>query len=672
MPIEKGLSTGLKDFNLFDNYKKSFLAALIIMLWLFGFELIYAQKLIDSERQNPYTRIFVDTDNFDASYLEELEQDYPKIRIDSLKYAALNDLAYYTHTRDLNRSLELTRIGLAMTREKKDTLWEGRFQITEAAILLRMEKLDTALAILEATKSKVKKQDLPMLYTQIGYVYERNGDIMTAADYALRVQNLGIALNDKKAIAIAYSDLSNLYWKHSDYESGLKLGLISIDYFEERGLNDMDYDFTLYVVGNNLLNLKRPKEALAYFEKAISMGERYGFYNNLSDIYISMIDLYTDLNEYESAEIAGEKAIKYANLIKNDFLLMRSLLSIGRLKLFQGKNYEAIEILKRSLEVATPEFGDKFFLSQAYDRLGKAYAKNHSYKDAFEAMAVSDSLEKELYLESSKQRMGLLQTENTLDEKERLILGMQERINRQSSTQTLISIIAGLLLVLSLVLYVTYENNKKKNILLEDQNNEKEFLLKEIHHRVKNNLGIVSSLLDLQADKIKDPKIISAIEESRNRVYSMSMIHQKLYQGKNLSTISMKEYLVDLSQHILDSYGEKGRIEYVYDLEEMELDVDSAIPVGLIANELLTNAYKHAFPDHRIGKIFVTCKHMSDDRILLEIADDGIGLLEFDKEDDQGSGFGTQLINLLIQQLDGSIMTIIGLGTRIRMEFDLD
>ena len=109
------------------------------------------------------------------------------------------------------------------------------------------------------------------------------------------------------------------------------------------------HNFTLYVVGNNLLNLKRPQEALAYFERAISMGERYGFYNNLSDIYISMIDLYTDLNEYEAAEIAGEKAIKYANLIKNDFLLMRSWLAIGRLKLFQGKNNEAIEILKKKL-----------------------------------------------------------------------------------------------------------------------------------------------------------------------------------------------------------------------------------------------------------------------------------------------------------------------------------
>jgi len=266
----------------------------------------------------------------------------------------------------------------------------------------------------------------------------------------------------------------------------------------------------------------------------------------------------------------------------------------------------------------------------------------------------------------------LLQTENTLDEKEKMIQGMREKINRQNSTQTLISIISGLLLVLLLVLYVTFQNNKKKNMLLENQNEEKEFLLKEIHHRVKNNLGIVSSLLDLQADKIQDPNIVSAIEESRNRVYSMSMIHQKLYQGKNLSSISMKEYLVDLSKHILDSFGEEGRIKFSYDLEDMELDVDSAIPVGLIVNELLTNSFKHAFPNHRKGNINVTCKHISEERILLEVADNGIGIEESEKKDSKGSGFGTQLIDLLIQQLDGSIMTINGNGTRIRMKFELD
>ncbi|MGB5323222.1 sensor histidine kinase [Lutimonas sp.] len=653
-------------------HKQSVIVTMLLIFCLFSFELVLAQDLIDPERQNPYTRIFVDTDDFDDSYLQELELNYSKIPIDTIKFAALNDLAYYTHTRDLKRSLELTRIGLAMTRNKKDTLWEGRFQITEGAVLLRMEQLDTALTILESARSKVKRRDLPMLFTQLGYVFERNGDIMTAADYALRAQNIGIALNDKKAIALSYSDLSNLYWKFLDFEKGLELGLLSLSYFEERNLNDMDFDFTLYVVGNNLLSLNRPQEGLKYFERAISMGEQYGFFNNLSDIYISLVDLYIDLNQFEAAEVAGEQAIKYANLIENDFLHMRSLLAIGQLKLFQGKYKEAIVILNRCLEVATPEFGDNFYLSQAYERLSRAYAKSHNYKEAIDAFAVYDSLKKEVFLENSEQRMALLRTEFDLAEKESVIQGMQERINKQSSTQTLISIISGLLLVLLLVLYVTYENNKKKNLLLEKQNQEKEFLLKEIHHRVKNNLGIVSSLLDLQADKIKDPKVTSAIEESRNRVYSMSMIHQKLYQGKNLSSIGMKEYLVDLSQHILDSYGQEGSIEYDYDLEDMELDVDSAIPVGLIVNELLTNSYKHAFPNSRKGVINITCKHISEDRILLEVADNGIGLLEFDKEDDQGSGFGTQLIDLLIQQLDGSIMTVNGSGTRIRMEFDLD
>lgn len=653
-------------------YKPNFVFNLILVLCLFSSQIVLSQKLINPARDNPYPRIFIETDDFDASYLDQLEQQYPDILNDTIKMAALNDLAYYTHTRDLNRSLELTKIGLALCREKKNLLWEGRFQITQAAILLRMEQLDTALLVLEEAKEKVQQQDLPLLYTQLGYVFERKGDIIGAVEYASRAQNLGIALNDKKAIAMAYSDLSNLYWKYSDFEKGLELGLLSINYFEERGLNDMDYNFTLYVVGNNLLNLKRTQEALRYFQRAISMGERYGFYNNLSDIYISLVDLYTGINEYEAAEVAGQQALKYADLVKNDFLRMRTFLALGRLRLFQGKYNESIELLNKSLEVATPEFGDKFYLSQVYERLSRAYAKSHNYKDAIDAFAVYDSLKKEVFLEKSNQRMALLRTEFDLEGKEITIQGMQERINKQSSTQTLISIISGLLLILLLVLYVTYQNNKKKNILLEEQNEEKEFLLKEIHHRVKNNLGIVSSLLELQADKIKDPKIISAIEESRNRVYSMSMIHQKLYQGENLSSIGMKEYLIDLCQHILDSYGGKDRIEYHYDLEEMELDVDLAIPAGLIVNELLTNSFKHAFPVNTDGAIYVTCKHITADRILLEVADNGIGLLEFDHEDDQGRGFGTQLIDLLIQQLDGSIMTVSGTGTKIRMEFDVD
>ncbi len=632
-----------------------------------------AQKLIDNERLVSYHRVFVETDDFDVSYLDELEKGYASLKVDTLKYAALNDLAYYTHTRDLKKSLDLTRKGLEMVRAAQNELWEGRFMITEGAILLRMEKLDTAFTILKNAESKVHKEDLPLLFTQLGYIYERKGNILKAADFAFDCKNIGIELKDKRAIAQAYSDLSNLYWKFSDFEKGLELGLKSLSYFEARNLNDMEYDFALYIVGNNLLNLQRYQEALRYYKQAITIGEQYGFYNNLSDIYISLVDLYTELNQYEEAELSAQEAIKYANLIENDFLLMRSWLAMGRLKLFQGKYNEAIELLKHSLDIASSDFGDKYFLSLLYQRLGKAYQGSHNYKDAIDAFEVYDSLKKEVFDVNSKQRMSLLKYEFDLEDKESTILGMEQRIKKQNSTQSLIVIIAGLLLILLLVLYVTYEKNKKKNILLENQNEEKEFLLKEIHHRVKNNLGIVSSLLDLQADKIKDPKIISAIEESRNRVYSMSMIHQKLYQGNNLSTIGMKEYFIDLSKHILDSYGSEQTVDYSYDLEDMQLDVDSAIPLGLIVNELLTNAFKHAFPEDNRGIICITCRHLTKDRILLEVADNGIGLLEFDKEDDQGRGFGTQLIDLLIQQLDGSIMTISGgEGTKIRMEFDID
>jgi len=645
---------------------------LVVFLFACNIDWVYAQQLIDHERPVAYYRVFDETDKFDASYLDVLEQGYASLEVDTLRFAALNDLAYYTHTRDLKKSLDLTRKGLEMVRAAQNQLWEGRFQITEGAILLRMEKLDTALLILLDAKQKVLKKDLPLLYTQLGYISERKGSILEAADFAFECKKLGTELNDNRAIAQAYSDLSNLYWKFSDFEKGLDLGMQSISYFEQRNIKDMDYDFALYVVGNNLLNLQKYQEALIYFKKAISIGEQYGFYNNLSDINISLVDLYTELNQYEEAYLAGQQAIKYANLIDNDFLLMRSWLALGRLKLFQGKYKEAIDLLKYSLQVATPEFGDKFFLSQLHYRLGKAYYGNHNYKDAIEAFSVYDSLDRQVFDDNSKQRIALLEYEFDLEDKEITIIGMEERIKKQNSTQSLIVIISGLLLVLLMVLYVTYENNKKKNILLESQNEEKEFLLKEIHHRVKNNLGIVSSLLDLQADKIKDPKIIAAIEESRNRVYSMSMIHQKLYQGTNLSTIEMKEYLIDLSKHILDSYSSENEVGFIYDLEDMQLDVDSAIPIGLIVNELLTNAFKHAFPEDRRGIVYITCKYIVKGRILLEVADNGIGLLEFDKEDDHGSGFGTQLIDLLIHQLDGSIMTLSGDGTKIRMEFDID
>jgi two-component sensor histidine kinase len=170
---------------------------------------------------------------------------------------------------------------------------------------------------------------------------------------------------------------------------------------------------------------------------------------------------------------------------------------------------------------------------------------------------------------------------------------------------------------------------------------------------------------------MRDPKVVEAIHESQNRVYSMSMIHQKLYQGKNLSAIEMKEYFLELSDHILDSFGLKNRIEFGFNMEEIELDVDTAIPLGLIVNELITNALKHAFPKDRKGRIELYFRKKDDRTIRLEVTDNGVGIHEIVKTADKRSGFGTKLIGLLIQQLDATMNRKSDAGTAVRIEFNL-
>jgi len=628
-----------------------------------------AQDVFDKQT-GTYKKVFVETDDFNFSYLDTLQKYYNSAQPNSVKFSMLNDLAYYWHTRNLMTAMDFTKKGLALTKNDKDTLWNGRFQITQAAILLRNEKLDSAYAVLNEAKQKVKPEDLAFLNTQLGYVFERKGELDIAADYALKSLRLGTELNDEKAQAMAYSDLSNLFWKQSKYKKGLEFGLKSLELFEERGIKDLDYDFTLYVVGNNYLELKNFEEALKYYEQAEKIGVQYGFYNNLSDIYISLIDLYSYLGEYEKAEKAGKNALKFAKLLENNFMIMRSWLSIGKLQNLKEDYEGAIISLNNSLDVATIDFGDEYYLNQSYGELAVAYYGLRDYKNAFIALKKHEKLKDEIFTKDADHRISLLQTEFDVALKEETINLQQVRIKEQQTRQTLIMILAGLLLLLLGVLYKFFSNNKKKNKLLQKQNKEKAFLLKEIHHRVKNNLEIISSLLALHSAQLQDTSAIEILQESQNRVHSMGMIHQKLYKGENLATIEMKAYFMNLGQYILDAFGVEDRICIDYKMDTLYLDVDIATPLGLIVNELFTNALKYAFPNNRSGNISISLTRDYSKNLKLCVIDDGIGS---ETKNDIESGFGTQLIKLLSQQLNGSIHTKTNSkGTLITIEFKPD
>jgi PAS domain S-box-containing protein len=196
---------------------------------------------------------------------------------------------------------------------------------------------------------------------------------------------------------------------------------------------------------------------------------------------------------------------------------------------------------------------------------------------------------------------------------------------------------------------------------------EKEVLLREIHHRVKNNMQIISSLLNLQINFEGLDKSVGVLKESQGRVKSMAMIHENLYQSDNLTNINFKEYLEKLVSDIFYSYGiKKGSIESVLDIEDININIDTAIPLGLIINELLTNSVKYAFHQGE-GTIIIKLRSLQD-KIELTISDNGIGIpKDFDIKNTKT--LGLQLVNNLTNQIDGNIEVDISNGTEFKITF---
>ncbi|HID43339.1 MAG TPA: PAS domain-containing protein, partial [Archaeoglobaceae archaeon] len=201
---------------------------------------------------------------------------------------------------------------------------------------------------------------------------------------------------------------------------------------------------------------------------------------------------------------------------------------------------------------------------------------------------------------------------------------------------------------------------------LEKSLSEKEILLKEVHHRVKNNLQIISSLLNLQKSYIKDDTTLNFLNDSQNRIKTMALIYEKLYQSEDLVRIDFSEYVRSLVSHLIRSYGSADRIKLKVDVDDVQLNIDMAIPCGLIINELVSNSLKHAFPDGK-GEIRVEM-HRNNGELRLVVSDNGIGMSEkiyFQKIDT----LGLQLVNTLANQLSGSIKLHREEGTEFEITF---
>ncbi|MGL5888251.1 MAG: two-component regulator propeller domain-containing protein [Bacteroidia bacterium] len=200
------------------------------------------------------------------------------------------------------------------------------------------------------------------------------------------------------------------------------------------------------------------------------------------------------------------------------------------------------------------------------------------------------------------------------------------------------------------------------------QNEEKSVMLKEIHHRVKNNLQVISSLLNLQAEGITDQRVLTLFEDCRHRVNSMALIHEKMYQSHNLVNIDINSYIDELIHSLVDAYDTDKIIHLKTNVQNLPFRIDTIVPLGLILNEVISNAMKYAFRGLEEGSIFVTLEKTGENEYMLEAGDNGIGL-PTDFNLNKASSLGMQLIMMLSEQLSGNVEMLEGQGTMYRISF---
>ncbi|MBN2875753.1 MAG: sensor histidine kinase, partial [Spirochaetales bacterium] len=201
---------------------------------------------------------------------------------------------------------------------------------------------------------------------------------------------------------------------------------------------------------------------------------------------------------------------------------------------------------------------------------------------------------------------------------------------------------------------------------------EKEVLLREVHHRVKNNLNIISSLLNLQAGAIQNPQqALEGFQHSRERIMAMALVHEELYKSRDYASVDMGQYLADLVRNLSLGYGVENRIRIEASAIGVDLNVTSSIPCGLILNELIANAIKYAFPAGEQGEIRISLSKTGTGLVHMELSDDGVGLPRPFEElcDSEGASLGLVLVRLLVDQLEGTIEATVGQGTTYRIDF---
>lgn len=507
--------------------------------------------------------------------------------------------------------------------DKKDTLKMADTHFQLGTILQNQGLLDEAIEHGYASIRLYEAAGYPQYtadsYTNLGIIYRKLKQYDSAEQQYRRALEIDEELNDLDGQAGNNANLGNLFAEQGRYEDAIQCYRRAMRFDSlNQSLWGLAYDHE--DIGNMYNHQGHFREGLNQHFRALGIRRKLPHKREIAFSYQNIGNTYFELLQYDRA-----------------IIYLDSAAAIGR-------EIQALELLSETALVKS-----KIYAQSGNYRL--AYAFNQEYTSLHDTLinqGVTDkinTLNAQFETEIKENQIALLNSENELKSSQLTAKKRQ---------------LAGLMIALALFAFLTalvyrlYSRTESQKKLISKNLDEKEILLREIHHRVKNNLQFISSLLNLQTEHIDDEKALSALQEGQDRVQSMALIHQNLYQDDNLTGVRVKDYFIKLIRNLFDSYNiRRNQIELTLEVEDLNLDVDTVIPIGLIINELVSNSLKYAFPGKRQGNILVRLEER-DDRLELTVRDNGKGISSQEMEQ-LGSSFGYRLIKVFQNQLNAEL-----------------
>jgi two-component sensor histidine kinase len=537
----------------------------------------------------------------------------------------------------------------------------------------------------------------PIHYTLdlLGATSMRLGDFQKAIKYSLATIQSAKSTQDTTSLGFFYGRAGDVYgWCHQ-LEKGIYYYQLALRHAELNHDNPLILDAS-YGIVNDLFLLNKPKQALAFLLQRL---KTHPPQNDIDRLFLAegLTKCYLGTKQYEQAGQTCAQMITLlkTNVIKGNYSFqMQMYRTIGNYYLATHGYSKAKLALTEEL-IAAKHVNNRPHIATVYLSLFQADSAQGHLLAAISYYKRFKNLTDSILTASTRKQLAVLQLQKESEKREQSIAMLTKQTQVQQANlgrqQTQRNAILASAILLSLLLGVSYNRyliKQRSNQLLEtkqleiDQKNqtleqvleekdgllvEKEWMLKEIHHRVKNNLQIVNELLDSQVDYLRDSQTLGIVRESQNRIQAMALIHQKLYQSQSLSRVNMQEYIREIVEHLVLSFDRQDSVRTCLEVSAIELDVSVATPLGLIINEAVTNSLKYAFPGGRTGTLTISLAQGAG-RYHLLLADDGIGLPS-GMDITKSRTMGLVMIRGLSEQLNATLTFEPGAGTRISLDF---